>query len=65
MFNSNIWPNSGPLRDRSFQNLSDLDINLSRSLRLNQIVSLDSPHMLSYLCLIVTYGITLLFTIKI
>ena len=32
-FNSNIWPSSAPLRDISFQNLSDLDFDLSRSLR--------------------------------
>ncbi len=29
---SNIWPNSALLRDISFQNLIELDINLSRSL---------------------------------
>ncbi len=28
---SNIWPNSPPLRDISFQNPSDLDIDLARS----------------------------------
>ena len=42
MFNSNIWPNSAPLLDISFQNLVDLDINLSRSLRSNVIVSTAS-----------------------
>ncbi len=26
--NSNIWPNSAPLRDISFQNMSDLDIDI-------------------------------------
>ena len=33
MFNSNIWPNLDPLRDIKFQNLGDLDCDLSRSLR--------------------------------
>ncbi len=53
MFYSNIWPNSAPLRDISFQNLRDRDTDLSRtSLRLNVIVLMDSPYMLSYWCLI-------------
>ncbi len=30
MFHSSILPNSIPLRDMNFQNLSDLDIGLSR-----------------------------------
>ncbi len=46
MFNSNIWPNSAPLQDISFQNPSDFD--LSRSLRSNVIASIDSPYTLSY-----------------
>ena len=33
MLNSNIWPNSAPLQDIRLQNLSDLDFDLSRSLR--------------------------------
>ncbi len=45
MFNSNIWPNSVPLRDKMLQNLNDLDFDLSRS---NLIVSLNSSYMLSY-----------------
>ncbi len=36
MFNacSNIWPNSAPLRDTRLPNLSDLEFDLSRSLRI-------------------------------
>ncbi len=33
MFNSNIWPNSAPLQDIRLQNLSDLEFDLSRSLK--------------------------------
>ena len=33
MFNSNIWPNSTPLQDTKLRNLSDLDLDLSRSLK--------------------------------
>ncbi len=33
VFNSNIWLNSAPLRDISLRNQSDLDIDLSGSLR--------------------------------
>ena len=33
LFNINIWPNSAPLQDISFQNLSDLDMDLSSLLR--------------------------------
>ncbi len=33
VFNSNIAPNSAPLRDMGLQNLSDLDFDLSRSLK--------------------------------
>ncbi len=32
-FNSNLWPNSGPFRNIRLWDLSDLDIDLSRSLR--------------------------------
>ncbi len=46
--NCNTWPNSAPLQDISFQNLSDLDINLSRSLRSNVIAPMDPPYMLPY-----------------
>ncbi len=52
MFNSNIWPGSAALRDISFQNLNNLDINLSRSLRSNVITQMDSPYaflLISYL----------------
>ncbi len=33
MFNSNIWPNSGPLQDIRLRNVSDLEFDLSRSLK--------------------------------
>ncbi len=33
MINSNIWPNSAPLRDTKLRNLSDYDFELSRSLK--------------------------------
>ena len=33
IFNSNIWPNSAPLQDIRLQNLSDLDFDLPRSLK--------------------------------
>ena len=46
MFYGNIaWPKSAPLRDISCQNLSDLAIDLSRSLKANVIASLDSPYV--------------------
>ena len=46
MFNSNIWSNSAPLKDMRLRNLSDLDIELSRSLRSNVIIQLASLHSL-------------------
>ena len=33
MFNGSIWPNSAPLQDTSLQNVSDLEFDLSRSLK--------------------------------
>ncbi len=33
MFNSNVWPNSAPLRDTKPRNLSDLDFDLSMSFK--------------------------------
>ncbi len=33
MVNSNIWPNTALLRDTSLQNMSDLDFDLSMSLK--------------------------------
>ena len=51
------WPNSPPLQVITFRILSDLDIDLSRSLRANVIIPIDSQYMLSYQCLI-TYGLT-------
>ncbi len=35
MFNSNICPNSGPLRNVRLRNLSDFEFDLSRSLKVN------------------------------
>ncbi len=58
MFNSNLWSNSAVLPDIRLRNMSDIEFDLSRSLK--AIVSLDSPYMLCYQCLIVTYGLTLL-----
>ena len=45
MVNNNIWLNSAPLRDISFQHLSDLDIDLSRSLGSNVITPMDYPYI--------------------
>ncbi len=33
MLNSNIWPNSAPLQDIRLPNQSDLELDLSRSLK--------------------------------
>ncbi len=33
MFNSNIWPNSAPLQDIKLRNLSNLDFDLSKPLK--------------------------------
>ncbi len=52
--NSNIWSNSAPLQDISLLNLSDLDFDFQCHSRPNVIVSLDSPYMVFYLCLIIT-----------
>ena len=38
-------------------NLADLEFDLSRSLKSNVKVSLDASYMVSYYCLIVTYGL--------
>ncbi len=47
MFNSNIWHNSASLRDILLRNLSDLDIDLSRSsVRSNVIAQMDFAYML-------------------
>ena len=46
--NSSTWPNSAPLRDISFQNLSNLGIDLLWSLRSNVIAQMDSTYTLSY-----------------
>ena len=34
MFNGSMWPNSAPLQDIKLQNVSDLDFDLSRSLKI-------------------------------
>ncbi len=44
MFNNIISPNSAPLRDISFQNMTGLDINLSASLRSNVVASMDPSY---------------------
>ncbi len=38
--------------------LSDLDIDLSDSFKISAMVPLDSPYLISYLCLLVEYGLT-------
>ena len=48
-----------PCRSPSTQNLNDLDFDLSRSLKVKVMASLDSPYMVSYQCSIVTLGLTL------
>ena len=54
MFNSNIWPNSAPLRNIRLRNLSHLEFDLSRSLKVicNSVFGLSIYAFL--LCLIVT-----------
>ncbi len=39
---SNVWPNSAPLRDISLRKRSDLEFDLSRSLKLNVIKPMDT-----------------------
>ena len=55
MFNSNIWPNSVPLQDTKLRNLSDLDVDLSRSLKVkcDSIIGL-SIHGFLLICLPLT-----------
>ena len=48
ILSANIWRNSAPLRDISFQNLIDLDSELERSLGSNVLTLMDSPYMVSY-----------------
>ena len=55
MVNRNIGPNSAPLCDIRLWNPSDLDFDLSRSRRSKVMVSLESPYMVSYWWLTVTY----------
>ena len=43
ILSANIWRNAAPLRDIGFQNLTDLDSELERSLRTNVITLMDSP----------------------
>ena len=59
VFNSNIWPNSAAVRDISLWCPSELDIDLSRSLRVKCDSVIGLPICGFYLCLIVTYGLTL------
>ena len=42
VLNNNIWPNSALLRNISLQNLRAIEVDLSRSLRQNLIIPLDS-----------------------
>ena len=49
---SNMWHNSAPLRDISFQNLSDLDFDISRS---NVMVSLDSIYGFILIYIVTAY----------
>ncbi len=45
LFTSNMWPSSAPVRDISFPNFSDIDFDLSTSLKVNVImVPLDSAY---------------------
>ena len=43
MFNGNIVPNCAPLRDIRLQNLSDLDLDLSRSLKVKCVSAIGLP----------------------
>ncbi len=44
VFNSNIWPKLARLRDTRLRNLSNLDTDLSRSLKSTVIASMKSPY---------------------
>ena len=57
VFYSNIWPNTTALRDISLWNLSDLDIDPSRLLKVKCDSVIGLLIMVSYQCLIVTYGL--------
>ena len=48
MCNSNVWPNAAPLQEIRLRNLSDLDFDLSMSLKIKWMVSLDTPYMIPY-----------------
>ncbi len=52
MSNSNLWPNSAPLRDIRLRNLSDLTLTFQSRSRSNVIMLLDSPYVISYWSLI-------------
>ncbi len=55
LFNSNTLPILAHLRDIGFHSLSGLEIGLSRSLRSNGIILLDSQHTVTYSCQKVTF----------
>ena len=48
VFNSQIWPHGATLREISLQNLSDIDFDFSRSLK----VVYDSAMQLDYLYMV-------------
>ena len=48
MFNGNIWHNQAPLEDIWPQHLSDLDYDLSRSLKVKYDGASGVPYMVSY-----------------
>ncbi len=61
IINSNIWSNSAPFRDIRLQNQSDLLFDLSRSVKVicNNLIRFPI-YILSYRCLLVTHGLTML-----
>ena len=59
LFQSNVWPNSAPLRNIRLRNLSDPDFGLSMSLKVKCDV-FGLPIYAFLLMLTVTHGLTLL-----
>ncbi len=60
IFNSNIGPNYGPLRDVRLRNISDLEFDLHCHSSSNDMVSVDSPYMVSYLSRSLWWNLTVL-----
>ncbi len=57
MFNSNKWPSSAPLQDRRLRNMSDLEFDLSRSLKVkcDDVIGLAiHGFLLTYTCVTLT-----------